>query len=255
MYNSIMNSDENPFETSSKAPLPSSGHAPSMEEDEPLLRRAKKGGPPPTFIDSSGRMVDLSATGRRMRYLVFAAAVATRLLISLLLFYIKRTPTAPSSSSSSSAGAWTVRSTNPHIIMFYADDQGWNDIGYQSEDLFAATPHLDALAAGGIKLTGYYGMPVCTPSRAALLTGMYTIHTGMQHSIVTSNHPYALPLDLTIMPQYLKALGYATHMVGKWHLGHFKKEHLPLARGFDSHVGFWSGFQDCKVTPYIRPPE
>jgi arylsulfatase A-like enzyme len=89
-------------------------------------------------------------------------------------------------------------------VFFLADDQGWNDVGWQSSDLESCTPHLSSLAEAGIVLTKYYGMHVCTPSRAALLTGMYTIHTGMQHSIVTGNRPYALPLDLTLMPAYLK---------------------------------------------------
>lgn len=99
----------------------------------------------------------------------------------------------------------------PHVILLYADDQGYNDIGYQSTDLSELTPHLDSLAATGIKLTNYYGMDICTPSRAALLTGMLTIHTGMQHSMISGVKPWGLPLNLNIMPQYFKRLGFATH--------------------------------------------
>jgi hypothetical protein len=99
---------------------------------------------------------------------------------------------------------WTISSTPPHVALFLVDDQGWNDIGYQSTDLFALTPTIDSLAADGIKLTSYYTMHTCTPARASLLTGLYTIHTGMQHAIITINYPYALPLDLAIMPQYFQ---------------------------------------------------
>jgi len=66
----------------------------------------------------------------------------------------------------------------------------------------------------------------------------------MQHHIVTGTFPYALPLDVATMPQFLAAAGYTTAMLGKWHLGHFKTAHLPTSRGFDSFVGFYSGFQD-----------
>jgi len=99
---------------------------------------------------------------------------------------------------------WIVPLTPPHVALFLVDDQGWNDVGYQSTDLFDLTPTIDALAADGIKLTAYYTMHTCTPARASLLTGLYTIHTGMQHAIITLNYPYALPLDLAIMPQYFQ---------------------------------------------------
>jgi len=77
-----------------------------------------------------------------------------------------------------------------------------------------------------------------------MLTGMYTTSIGMGHHIVTGNQPYGLPLDLATLPQYLAVAGYKAVMLGKWHLGHFKHAHLPLQRGFDAHVGFYSGFQD-----------
>ena len=106
--------------------------------------------------------------------------------------------------SGEESARWAVPSIPPHIALFLVDDQGWNDVGYQSTDLSALTPTVDALAADGITLTSYYTMHTCTPARASLLTGMYTIHTGMQHAIITLNYPYALPLDLAIMPQYFQ---------------------------------------------------
>lgn len=130
----------------------------------------------------------------------------------------------------------------PHILFVLADDLGWSDVGFHGSKI--QTPNIDKLASNGVILDNYYVLPICTPTRSALMTGMYPIHTGMQHFVLLPNSAYGLPLNFTTLPQKLKELGYATHMVGKWHLGYNKWEYTPTYRGFDSFYGYYNGQED-----------
>ncbi len=131
----------------------------------------------------------------------------------------------------------------PHIVYVLADDLGWNDIGYhnQANEGLLETPHLDQLMREGVNLDHFYTQSVCTPTRAALLTGRYPMHVGLQHSIVQSGHPSALGTAYPTLAEALKARGYATSMVGKWHLGYHQRQFQPLQRGFDTFYGMWTG--------------
>lgn len=130
----------------------------------------------------------------------------------------------------------------PNIVFIVADDLGWGDVGWHGSEI--PTPHLDRLANSGAKLEAFYVQPVCSPTRAALMTGRYPIRHGLQVGVVRPWAQYGLPLEEQTIAQGLKSAGYATAIVGKWHLGHAAPEYLPTRRGFDHQYGHYNGALD-----------
>jgi arylsulfatase A-like enzyme len=131
----------------------------------------------------------------------------------------------------------------PNIVHIIADDLGWKDVGFNGcTDI--KTPHLDKLAAEGAKLTQFYVQPMCTPTRAALLTGRYPFRYGLQTAVIPSVSAYGLDTAEWLMPQCLKEAGYKTAIIGKWHLGHADKKWWPRQRGFDYQYGAMIGELD-----------
>lgn len=138
--------------------------------------------------------------------------------------------------------ALAQEATKPNIIFILADDLGWADVGWHGGEI--RTPHLDKLAERGAKLEQFYVLPLCSPTRAALMTGRHPIRHGLQVGVVRPWAQYGLPLDERTLPQALKEAGYSTHISGKWHLGHFQPEYLPTKRGFDTQYGHYNGAID-----------
>ena len=131
----------------------------------------------------------------------------------------------------------------PHILHIVADDLGWKDVGFNGcKDI--QTPNLDQLAAGGAKFTQFYVQSMCTQTRAALMTGRYPFRYGLQTAVIPSVSAYGLDTEEKLMPEVLKAAGYKTALIGKWHLGHADKKWWPRQRGFDYHYGAMIGELD-----------
>jgi len=126
----------------------------------------------------------------------------------------------------------------PDIIFILADDLGVNDVGWNNPS--SPTSHLDSLAEEGVILDSAYTLPICSPSRAALLTGVYPYKFGFQRGF-GPNMPEGLPLNLDLLPKLLHDQGYSTHGFGKWHLGFCSDLYTPTERGFDTFDGLYVG--------------
>ena len=123
----------------------------------------------------------------------------------------------------------------PHIVLWVVDDQGWANLGFHNPgNVF--TPHTDEMSKAGIRLERHYTFRWCAPTRSALLTGRLPYHV-----LQTTNH---VDRGFAMLPAKLKQVGYATHQVGKWHLGNLAPWMTPVGRGFDTSLGYLSGGED-----------
>lgn len=130
----------------------------------------------------------------------------------------------------------------PNIVLMLADDLGWGDVGYHGGPI--DTPNIDSLAKGGVRFTQFYSFPLCSPTRAALLTGRNPIRYGLTYSVVRPWSPYGLDPGETTLAEAFRSAGYQTAIIGKWHLGHTHVRLLPRARGFDHFYGHLNGAID-----------
>lgn len=135
----------------------------------------------------------------------------------------------------------SVTSKRPNIVLIVADDLGWGDVGWTNPNMEDVTPTLTKLARNGVILSQYYVQQVCSPSRAALMTGMYPYHIARQKGTIKPLQPTGLTLNRTLLPEQLEKLGYTNHIVGKWHLGFCKWEYTPTWRGFHHFYGYYTG--------------
>ena len=134
------------------------------------------------------------------------------------------------------ADAQKIPARKPNIVVFLSDDMNWHYPGFNGG--LVTTPNLDRLAKEGTRLTQFYVHSVCSPTRAALLTGRYPFRNGMEERSHGNDVGGMLPDERTLA-EALKQDGYDTALIGKWHLGNWYQRQLPLQRGFDHHYGLY----------------
>ena len=123
----------------------------------------------------------------------------------------------------------------PNVIIMLADDLGWADVGFRGGDI--ETPSLDRLASEGMELHRFYTSPICSPTRAALMTGRNPIRLGVAYTVIFPWHNNGIHPKERFLPQAFLDAGYQTAMVGKWHLGHAQQTYHPNERGFEHFYG------------------
>lgn len=173
-------------------------------EDAPLLGAI-------TLAQSKRSLVHRSIQVGALCAFAFAATV--------LATYGGRSSIGPRKESMFAESKTEQKSGQMNVVFVLVDDVGFNDFGPSSTDLSQITPNIGEIASDGVWLSNYYAQHICTPSRSTLLTGLYPIHSGMQHGIISGNDPWGLPLQHRLIPSYLQQAGFSSHMIGKWHLG------------------------------------
>lgn len=133
------------------------------------------------------------------------------------------------------ASAGSAAARQPNIVVLLADDLGFADVGYHGGEI--ETPSIDRLAREGVVLDRYYTAPICSPTRAALMTGRDPLKLGIAYDQINPWNNIGLAAGETTLPEVLKAGGYQTAMVGKWHLGHTQEQQLPGRQGFEHFYG------------------
>ena len=131
----------------------------------------------------------------------------------------------------------------PNVVLIVADDLGWNDVGYHGSDI--ETPNLDRLAREGVALERFYAAPICSPTRMGLLTGRWPIRWGMMHTVIRPWETDGLPPEEETLAELLAWEGYARRaLIGKWHVGHGRRDLHPLRQGFTEFYGHYNGAID-----------
>lgn len=130
--------------------------------------------------------------------------------------------------------AW-MAATRPNVVLFLIDDLGWRDVGFHGGEI--PTPNIDRIAREGVRLTQYTTYPLCTPSRAGLMTGRSPMRQGLMYSVIRPWSTYGVPVRERMLSQVFQSNGYQTAIIGKWHLGHGHRDLTPNRRGFDHFYG------------------
>ncbi len=136
-----------------------------------------------------------------------------------------------------------IEPAKPNIVIIVADDLGWGDVGFHGSQI--KTPNIDTLAETGIVLDRFYVAPVCTPTRAGLLTGKYPNRFGVREVVIPPWRDFGIAPEEVFLPEELARAGYKNRaIIGKWHLGHSSRKYYPLNQGFTHFYGHLNGAID-----------
>lgn len=142
-----------------------------------------------------------------------------------------------------SVNSFGQQATRPNIIIILADDMGWGDVGFHGSEI--KTPNIDALAREGVVLDQFYTAPICSPTRAGIMTGRYPNRFGLRQNVIPPWSKFGVDTAEVFLPEMLAAAGYKNRAaLGKWHLGDAYKIYLPLHRGFTHFYGLYNGAFD-----------
>eukprot|EP01083_Nonionella_stella_P263667 895418_1 len=130
----------------------------------------------------------------------------------------------------------------PNVLFILSDDLGYDDVGWGISQQ-VLTPNLNSLRAEGQNLEWYYAQCVCSPTRSAIMTGLYPLHTGI-NDFISAGAPSGVPLNDTFVSKILSQNNYLNYAVGKWHMGFYKYNFTATFRGFDYFYGYYSGAED-----------
>ena len=134
------------------------------------------------------------------------------------------------------------QTSKPNVIIFLADDLGFRDVGYHGAEI--ETPNIDKLSRHGLRFDRFHSFPLCSPTRAALMTGRNPVRFGLIYSVVRPWANYGLSIGERTIADLFHESGYQTAIIGKWHLGHTHRKLLPQSRGFDHFYGHVNGAID-----------
>ncbi len=142
--------------------------------------------------------------------------------------------------------AWTQTTRGaepPNVVLIVADDLGWADVSFHGEEI--QTPNIDRIAREGVELARFYVCPICSPTRAGIMTGRYPIRMGLMRAVLPPWRDGGLDIDEPTLPEALAKVGYEHRgCFGKWHLGHSSRKYHPLNQGFTEFVGHYNGAID-----------
>ena len=138
---------------------------------------------------------------------------------------------------------WSQNNKKPNIIIILADDLGWGDVGYHGSEIH--TPNIDQLAKDGLRMERFYVAPICSPTRAGLLTGRYPERYGLRSNVIPPWRDFGVDTKEVFLPEMLQKIGYTNRAIlGKWHLGHSRIQYHPIRRGFTHFYGHYNGAID-----------